>query len=307
MTSRLRSLVLVGALVASALVVASGSGAEAQEHSCQLDPITLQCRVGVPIERPTTPGTEQPEQPGRSGTGRPTAPPPDPGSGNVRATCDRWIVESGPAADAYLASINAPAGYVAHVCVEGERQGQRAAFAPGEAPTPPSAEELAADLWAEVQATMTAPTVAADPPVGTPSLVTLPVFVEVTNWQGTQTDSVCELGVCVSITATPTLLLYSGETDSSPVVCDPPGTRFDPDGAEPDVQATAPGACAYVYTRRSGVEGRPDAWPAEVRVVWEVRWTGAGQSGEFDPMTLATAIPRQVSEVQTVVVDGSTE
>jgi hypothetical protein len=154
---------------------------------------------------------------------------------------------------------------------------------------------------------MTAPTVAADPPVDTPSLVTLPVFVEVTNWQPARTERACEGPVCVSLTATPTLLLYSGEPEAEPVVCNPPGTRFDPNGAEPEVQAAAPGACAYVYTQRSGVEGRPEAWPAEVRVTWDVAWQGGGDSGEFDPMTLATAIPRRVSEVQTVVVDGSTD
>ena len=159
----------------------------------------------------------------------------------------------------------------------------------------------------QVKTTMTAPAVAADPPVDTPSLVTLPVFVEVTNWQPARTERACEGAVCVSLTATPTLLLYSGEPEAEPVVCDPPGTRFDPDGAEPEVQASAPGACAYVYMLRSGVGGRPSAWPAEVRVTWDVTWQGGGDSGEFDPMTLATAIPRQVSEVQTVVVDGSTE
>jgi hypothetical protein len=154
---------------------------------------------------------------------------------------------------------------------------------------------------------MTAPTVATDPPVGLPSIVTLPVFVEVTNWQGEQADNACELGVCVEITATPTLLFYSGEPGANPVVCDPPGTRYDPEGPEPEVQAAAQGACAYVYTQRSGVDGRPGEWPAEVRVTWDVRWTGDGQSGQFDPMTLATPVPRQVNEVQTVVVDGSTE
>ena len=117
---------------------------------------------------------------------------------------------------------------------------------------------------------MKAPAVAADPPVGTASIVSLPVFVEVTNWQGVQSDSRCEAGVCVTITATPTLLLYPGEPDTRPIVCDAPGTRFDPDGAEPEVQATAPGACAYVYTLRSGVNGRPSEWPAEVRVTWDV-------------------------------------
>jgi hypothetical protein len=308
-----RRLLLVCAVVLAAVpFVGPVRAAVAQEQTCELDPITLHCRVGVPVTRPSTPGgSDTPEGPTSPGGRGPAAPPPpDPGSGNVRAECDRWVQETGPAAEQYLASVGAPAGWAAYICDGGARDGQRAAFAPGDEPVQVSAEQVAADLWAEVQTTMTAPTVSADPPVGTASIVTLPVFVEVTNWQGVQRDENCVGGVCVEIVATPTLLFYPGEPDAPPIVCDPPGTRFDPGGAEPDVQAAAPGACAYVYTLRSGVDGRPGEWPAEVRVTWDVQWTsnvpGPEGSGSFDPMSLATAIPRQVNEVQTVVVEGST-
>ena len=57
---------------------------------------------------------------------------------------------------------------------------------------------------------MVAPELASDPPVGVSSVVNTPVFVEVTNWQPQITDSECVLGVCVTMTATPTLTLRSG-------------------------------------------------------------------------------------------------
>lgn len=291
---------------------APSAGARHVQASCNLDPVTMECQNDVSVDIPSEPGSpgQGPEvEPGNSGGGGgPYVPPPDPGSGVGEPDCLNWQLETGSEAAAFLRQAAAPAGWSAYLCVEGRNAGQRAAFAPETEPAVlPSAEEVASRVWLRVKARMTAPTVVADPPVGTGSVVTLPVFVEVTNWQGVQTDSGCEAGVCASITATPRLLLYPGEPEAEPVVCDPPGTRFDPNGADPEVQAAAPGACAYVYTLRSGVEGRPEAWPAEVRVTWDVAWQGGGDSGEFDPMTLATAIPRQVSEVQTVVVDGSTE
>lgn len=303
-------LLAVLAVIATSLALHSlPAQAAPTQASCDLDPVTMECRVDVPVDRPSTPGKsgDEPEdEGGGAGSGVPLPPPPDPGSGVGEPDCLNWQLETGPEATAFLATAEAPAGWSAYLCVEGRRIGQRAAFAPEDVPARPAAEDVAERLWLRVKTRMNAPTVAADPPVGTASIVTLPVFVQVTNWQGAQTDEACEVGVCVSITATPTLLFYPGLPEASPVVCDPPGTRYDPNGAEPEVQAAAPGACAYVYDQRSGVEGRPDAWPAEVRITWDVSWSGAGQSGEFEPLTLATAVPRQVNEVQTVVVDGST-
>lgn len=164
---------------------------------------------------------------------------------------------------------------------------------------------VAAGLLLEAQAQMRRPEVVMDPPVGTASIITLPVFVQVTNWVPGIEEEACEGPVCVSLTAEPTLRFDPGEPGSSPVVCEPPGTRFDPNGADPEVQAAAPGACAHVYRYRTGAEGRPDAWPATVSVTWDISWTAGDAGGEFDPQTLSTEIPREVDEVQTLVQDGS--
>ncbi|HLM64770.1 MAG TPA: hypothetical protein VK306_10770 [Acidimicrobiales bacterium] len=177
--------------------------------------------------------------------------------------------------------------------------------APARAAAPPAPEVVAATLLARVAAQMHAPEVVADPPVGTASVVSLPVFVQVTNWAGTIADSDCVLGVCVEITAVPTLTFDSGEPGTSAVECAPPGTRFDPAGPDPVVQASAAGACAHVYTMRSGAAGRPGEWPGQVIVTWDVSWaaTGAAEAaGTFPPQSLSTPVPRAVNEVQTVVV-----
>jgi hypothetical protein len=172
-------------------------------------------------------------------------------------------------------------------------------------PPPPTPEEIAAGLLLEAEAQMHAPQIAADPPEGTPAVITLPVFVQVTNWEGEfQIGPRCVLGVCVTLTATPTLTFDPGEPGSSPIECDPPGTRFDPNGPDPEVQASAPGACAHAYQARTGADGRPDEWPGEVSVTWEVAWTAGDAGDTLEPMTLSTPLPRAVDEVQTVVRNG---
>jgi hypothetical protein len=176
-----------------------------------------------------------------------------------------------------------------------------------EAPAAPSPQEIAAGLLVDAQAQMHRPEVVMDPPEGTASIITLPVFVQVTNWVAGIHEEACEGTVCVSLTAEPTLRFDPGEPGSSPIVCEPPGTRFDPNGADPEVQAAAPGACAHTYRYRTGAEGRPDAWPAVVSVTWDVSWTAGDISREFEPQTLSRSVPRQVDEVQTLVRDGAAE
>jgi hypothetical protein len=136
------------------------------------------------------------------------------------------------------------------------------------------------------------------------------VFVQVTDWVDEIADEACELGVCVSMVATPSLSFEPGEPGSEPIVCVPPGSRYNPAGGDPVAQAEVPGACAHVYTERTGVAGRPDFWSGQVVVTWDVQWTStidgaAGPGGGFDPISLSTGVPRVVDEVQTIVVDGS--
>jgi hypothetical protein len=142
------------------------------------------------------------------------------------------------------------------------------------------------------------------PAAGVPSVVGVPTFVAVGNWQGTLTESGCRLGVCVTLTATPTLEFDPGEPGAAVVACDPPGTRFDPDGAEPRAQAAAPGACAHAYHHRTGVGGRPAEWGGEVRVGWAVSWASGPTTGTFDTLVLSASVPRDVDEVTSLVTES---
>jgi hypothetical protein len=175
----------------------------------------------------------------------------------------------------------------------------------GPAPAPPTPAQVAAAGLVDVEALLKKPQITTSPPGNRPSILDLPTFVSVTNWQGTVRRSNCQLNVCVEITATPKLTFAPGETGAPSVHCEDGGTVFDPQGASVRAQAAAPGACAYAYQRRTGVRGRPDAWRARATVTWDVAWAGGGDNGTFDPFTLSTGFDRTVEELQGVVVDYS--
>ncbi|HEX8802860.1 MAG TPA: hypothetical protein VF743_01665 [Acidimicrobiales bacterium] len=286
------------------------AGAQA-EGDCQLDPVTLTCEVQVPVETPGTPDGPDGAGGGPSGPSGPTGPTlPDPGPGDIDPAC-AWRTVSGAAAAALREQFpDAPADAVFQVCAGTAADGTPLTGSrwvpPGVEPAPAADPEVVAALaFAEAKARMVAPQVTADPPLDTASIITLPVFVEVTNWVDGFTVEDCIGAVCVELQAVPTLTFVPGEPGSTPVLCEPPGTRFDPAGPDPAVQAAAPGACAYTYTERTGAEGRPDAWPAQVTVTWNIAWQATTGDGDaFPPYALSTPVPRAVDEVQTVVVDG---
>lgn len=151
------------------------------------------------------------------------------------------------------------------------------------------------------------PVVESSPPIGTASIVGVPVFVSVVNWTGVVSESQCAGGLCVTVTATPALRFDPGEPGSRSVVCAGAGSRYVPGGGSLDAQASAPGACAYRYRLRTGANGRPGAWPGQVSVTWTLSWAAtSGASGSLPSVTRSTAVPRAVSEVQTVVAGGDT-
>jgi hypothetical protein len=314
----LRRAAVVFALAASALLpVAAPTVVAAQTGGdCVVDPVTITCDAQV--ERP-----ERPSGP-RPGTGVPDD--EDDGSGpsgpvvqeprdltGVETECS-WQNVGGPVADSLRGRMTGvPDGAVFQIPVgcdyaelgDADPLNQARWVMPGDdaPPAPADPAVVAEGVLAQIQTRMNAPAVVSDPPLGTASVVTLPVFVQVTNWQGTVSDSGCDGPVCVEITATPTLTFDPGEPGSSAKVCTPPGTRFDPGGPDPVDQASAAGACAHVYTSRTGALDRPAEWPAQVTITWDVGWTSnVGVDGAFDPMSLSTAVPRAVNEVQTVVV-----
>ena len=174
----------------------------------------------------------------------------------------------------------------------------------GEAAPLPAPEDVAQGVLLRAVVGFAKPDPLTDPPVGAPSLLDLPTFVAVANWQDEVTDRGCDPTgqVCVTLTATPQLTFDPGEPGQEPIDCPAGGTRFDPDGAEPRVQAEADGACAHVYSRRTGVGDRPARWPGVVAVTWAFQWEleDGSQSGTLPPVTLSEDLPREVQEVQSV-------
>jgi hypothetical protein len=171
---------------------------------------------------------------------------------------------------------------------------------------PATPANLAAIARGRLVGELPQPSVGASPPIGTPSIVGVPVFVEMTNWTGVVSEQECAGGLCVTVTATPALSLLPGEDESTAVSCTAAGTRYDPDGDTAAVQAAAVGACTHTYRLRTGVSGRPAEWPGSVSVTWTIGWVASnGTSGSVQPVTRVASLPRAVEEVQTVVVGGA--
>jgi hypothetical protein len=276
----------------------------AAAQSCTTNPVThvVECPKGWQLENPQDPNDD----------------PDDTGGGSVyddgidceyvAADPAGWVQFVGPppSEDAVL---------VFMVCYVDGRPIQSVGadtyptwMVPGQEP-PPNPAVIANTLYNSVLARLLPPTIEADPAVGTAAILRTPTFVAVANWQGVQTDQDCLTGggvtVCVAIEAVPTLTFDPGD-GREVVTCEDGGTRFDPNGAAPDVQAAAPGACAHTYRERTGAAGRPESWPGVVSIGWEITWevvTGPPADGAFDPVTLAEDLPRVVEEVQSVVDD----
>jgi hypothetical protein len=168
----------------------------------------------------------------------------------------------------------------------------------------PSPEEIQQQLLLEIDSYLLDPIVATDPGLDRASVLDVPTFVAVTNWQGQEVDTQCLAGFCVTITATAALTFDPGEPGAPIVACEPGGTRFDPDGPDPREQAARPGACAHAYQHRTGVAGRPDAWPGQVTINWTLEWTANFPLPPGLPTSevLTAEVPRVVAEAPTVVV-----
>lgn len=185
-------------------------------------------------------------------------------------------------------------------CSDGTYQGYQFRWVPVVTPA-----NLASIARGRLVGQLAAPVVASNPPLGTASIVGVPVFVEVTNWTGVRTESECAGGVCVTVTASPAVSFTPGEPGSAVVACAGAGSQFVPGAGDLAMQASAPGACAYPYRLRTGVAGRPGAWPGSVAVTWTLSWSATdGESGVLAPVTLSADSSRSVDEVQTVVVGG---
>lgn len=176
------------------------------------------------------------------------------------------------------------------------------------APAPPvlvTPADVAQGAYQAIQGRMPDPLVVTSPPVGVDATVSVPVFVTVTNWQPELVEVRPLLGDTVSVRATPTLVVSTGESGGTSRTCAGPGVAYDPAGGDLWAQASSPAACTLTYQRRTGVAGRPATWPSTVTVRWSISWSStSGQGGTFPVVERAVSLPRSVSEVQTVGVGG---
>jgi hypothetical protein len=177
---------------------------------------------------------------------------------------------------------------------------------PADAPPPvPTPAEIALSAYQAIQGRIPDPVVATNPPVGVDGVVNVPVFVTMTNWQAELVETRDLLGNTVTVRATPEMVVSAAEPSGEMRVCPGGGRPYDPAAGDMWVQASAPGACAVTYQRRTGVEGRPDRWPSTVTVRWSISWSAtSGESGLFPVVERSVSIARGVGEVQTVVVSG---
>lgn len=250
----------------------------------------------VPGPRPSLPG---PGDPG-SGPTRPGGSPPGP-------VCV-WVPWQDVAGNPFPIIPDPPSGEAQlyfEQC-DGVPTGRARWVEPGEAPpaAPLSPAQLADTVRVRLEGNLPTPSVTSSPEPGVAALVGFPSFVAVDGWVPSVTDSECDpnYGLCVDVTADPHLEWAPGEPGAPLVACAGGGTRFDPYGARPDDQAAVAGACAYAYRSRTGVLGRPAAWPGVVTVRWELRWRStAGGAGTLPAVAKSVDVPRAVDEVQTVV------
>jgi hypothetical protein len=266
--------------------------ASADEPPCRdVDPVTKQCRKRIDL--PGVPGTHEPLATANS---------------NGNETSFTGCLWEPVAANVVIPMMLPPPGFSPHavysMCVpylNGVRGLCPCAaqwIEPAVGPKAATPQQVAQSI--DVATLLHAPVVSTSPPLGNMSIVGTPVFAEVTNWQGTVSKQGCIGSVCVVVEAKPSLTFDPGD-GTGLIPCRPGGTRFDPAGRSPSDQAAAPGACAHVYRRRSGFDGRPAGWPASLTITWQVTWQGAGQAGAFPLVTQTTPFSIQVGEIQGVV------
>jgi hypothetical protein len=141
------------------------------------------------------------------------------------------------------------------------------------------------------------------------ALVGLPTwwFLSSGSWQSLSQRTAAG-PVWAQVHARPVRTIWDAGDGSEPVVCDGPGTPYDPSRPA----AAQHTDCEHTYRRSSA--GQPQTGPnpnnrhftVTVTVVWQVRWRGAGgASGELPELRRTSRFPLRVAERQTLVTGGS--
>jgi hypothetical protein len=127
-------------------------------------------------------------------------------------------------------------------------------------------------------------------------IVNLPTWMWLDGGWTSQTSSVSVPGITVTVTADPLSAMWT-MGDGSAVVCDGPGTPFDP--TRPSAMQSS--SCSHTYARSSA--GQPaSTFPVSVTLRWRARWDVIGTTAGSDLGTIdrTTSFTLRVGEVQAV-------
>jgi hypothetical protein len=232
--------------------------------------------------------------------------PPQPATPTRSCVSTHWTTQTSVLTDS-LASALAVGGriegrmYTRYCQVGPNRWENQGAYTytpggPGEVLAP---EDVAQQALAKI--IVPAPVPLTSPGAGVPQIVGLAtwLWVDPATWQPLS-DSATAGGMTITATVTPTRITWDmGEgRGKAPVVCDGPGTPYDPDG--PDSQRTD---CSYTYQYVPDDLG-PGVYRATATMVWEVTYTGGGQSGSLADIVRTATFELEVTERQAVVTYG---
>ncbi|WP_394620151.1 hypothetical protein JNUCC0626_13900 [Lentzea sp. JNUCC 0626] len=134
------------------------------------------------------------------------------------------------------------------------------------------------------------PAIAMNPP--REQLVNLPTWLWLSDGWRPIAATASVPGVVVTAVAEPVAAVWS-TGDGTTVTCSGPGSAFavgrDPKGASPD--------CGHTFRRASAAQPA-GTYRLSVTLRWNVRWSGAGQSGSFSDLTTNSSTALRVVESQ---------
>ncbi|MDA0566148.1 hypothetical protein LG943_17765 [Streptomonospora sp. S1-112] len=146
------------------------------------------------------------------------------------------------------------------------------------------------------------PEISSSPAPDSLILVTTPVWlwIDEAEWQPATAEAEVP-GMSLNLTAVPRATRWE-MGDGTEVVCEGPGTPYDPAAHAPDAESPD---CGHVYTRSSLAEP-DDVFTVRARISWDITWElSGGDTGALDPVTTTSTVDLTVRESQGLVTgDG---
>ena len=172
--------------------------------------------------------------------------------------------------------------------------------------TPADAAAMARELGIEAASELPVPypTPHLSPSLDGEQLVGFPswLWVDPASWQTLEATASIP-GLSATAVATPVRTRWDMGDESAEVVCDGPGTPYDPAIAE-GAQSTE---CSHIFQWASVTAAdQAGAYDATVFIDWEIDWTATnGEAGTLEAITRATTFPVRAVEHQAVVCHGA--